>query len=171
MDKPSSWHPTHQPLPACLPAWLPVCRYLCCLPACLPLVSLTCLAACRLFPSPAMPACLAACRLFPSPAMPACLAACRLFSSPACLPAWLPAACFPHLPCLPAAYFPHLPACQAYDCVCDEAVSALVCGISHMTACCRPDIMQRLKTSGCTLAIIGKCQVRQSAAVLTPTIS
>jgi hypothetical protein len=45
--------------------------------------------------------------------------------------------------------------------VCDEAVSALACGITHMTACCRPDIMQRLVAAGCKLAIIGKCQVRQ----------
>eukprot|EP00882_Tetradesmus_deserticola_P023566 GHRQ01025657.1.p1 GENE.GHRQ01025657.1~~GHRQ01025657.1.p1 ORF type:complete len:341 (+),score=136.61 GHRQ01025657.1:292-1314(+) len=48
---------------------------------------------------------------------------------------------------------------MAYDCVCDEAVSALACGISNMTACCRPDIMQRLVAAGCTLAIIGRCQV------------
>uniref|UniRef100_A0A383VWG0 von Hippel-Lindau disease tumour suppressor beta domain-containing protein n=1 Tax=Tetradesmus obliquus TaxID=3088 RepID=A0A383VWG0_TETOB len=48
---------------------------------------------------------------------------------------------------------------MAYDCVCDEAVSALACSITHMTACTRPDIMQRLVAAGCRLAIIGKCQV------------
>jgi hypothetical protein len=67
---------------------------------------------------------------------------------------------------LPVSFPVHLPACQAYDCVCDEAVSALVCGISHMTACCRPDIMQRLTAAGCTLAIIGKCQVRMLQPLL-----
>ncbi|KAF6254715.1 hypothetical protein COO60DRAFT_1703205 [Scenedesmus sp. NREL 46B-D3] len=48
---------------------------------------------------------------------------------------------------------------SAYDCVCDEAVSALACGISNMTACCRPDIMERLVAAGCTLAVIGRGQV------------
>eukprot|EP00775_Hariotina_reticulata_P012948 gene12948-13076_t len=48
---------------------------------------------------------------------------------------------------------------MAYECVSQAAVDAACCCINHMLAGCRPDIVSRMVIAGCTVAIIGRCQV------------
>ncbi len=54
-----------------------------------------------------------------------------------------------------------VPCLQAYECVSQAAVQQVVHVVTQMLAGCRPDVLQRMVSAGCNIAIIGRHQVRK----------